>query len=258
MGRNILAMPAQAAPSNPPALPDRSIDDDPPPWLPRGWETRRTAEGQLYYVDHNTRTTSWRLPASSGDIQARETNNQGSSDRFHSRPLPSGWERRLDQQGRTYYVDHNTQSTTWADPRDRAVREPAALNPSTSSSIVGPLPSGWQMRMSSSGRLYYVDHNTQKTTWDDPRLPSVPDADAPQYKRDFRRKVVSLRSQTALQLQPGTCEMKLRRSHLFEDAYREVMRHNPKDLKKKLDIRFDGEIGLDYGGLTRFVDIVTR
>jgi hypothetical protein len=32
------------------------------------------------------------------------------------RMLPSGWERREDVLGRTYYVDHNTKTTTWNRP----------------------------------------------------------------------------------------------------------------------------------------------
>ncbi|KAK2721195.1 hypothetical protein QYM36_003463, partial [Artemia franciscana] len=31
-------------------------------------------------------------------------------------PLPSGWEERLDNNGRTYYVDHNTRTTQWDRP----------------------------------------------------------------------------------------------------------------------------------------------
>lgn len=31
-------------------------------------------------------------------------------------PLPPGWEARVDSNGRTYYVDHNTRSTTWHRP----------------------------------------------------------------------------------------------------------------------------------------------
>jgi len=30
--------------------------------------------------------------------------------------LPPGWERRVDNLGRTYYVDHNTRTTTWSRP----------------------------------------------------------------------------------------------------------------------------------------------
>eukprot|EP00730_Choanoeca_flexa_P003794 TRINITY_DN11502_c0_g1_i4.p1 TRINITY_DN11502_c0_g1~~TRINITY_DN11502_c0_g1_i4.p1 ORF type:complete len:174 (+),score=29.52 TRINITY_DN11502_c0_g1_i4:76-597(+) len=38
-----------------------------------------------------------------------------------------------------------------------------------------PLPPGWDMRWdANTGRYFYIDHNTQQTTWDDPRL-------SPQY-----------------------------------------------------------------------------
>ena len=33
----------------------------------------------------------------------------------------------------------------------------------------GPLPSGWEMRLMKNDRIYFVDHNTRTTTWDDPR-----------------------------------------------------------------------------------------
>jgi len=32
-------------------------------------------------------------------------------------PLPAGWEMRKDPQGRTYFVDHKSKTTTWTDPR---------------------------------------------------------------------------------------------------------------------------------------------
>jgi E3 ubiquitin-protein ligase NEDD4 len=32
-------------------------------------------------------------------------------------PLPAGWEQRFTPEGRAYYVDHSTRSTTWLDPR---------------------------------------------------------------------------------------------------------------------------------------------
>lgn len=85
----------------------------------------------------------------------------------------------------------------------------------------------------------------------DPRLPSSLDQSVPQYKRDFRRKLIYFRSQPALRPVPGQCHMKVRRSHIFEDAYHEIMRQSPTDLKKRLMIKFEGEDGLDYGGLSR-------
>jgi E3 ubiquitin-protein ligase NEDD4 len=38
---------------------------------------------------------------------------------------------------------------------------------------------------------------------------------------------------------------------LFEDAFAEIMRHQPNDLRKRLLITFRGEEGLDYGGVSR-------
>jgi len=54
-----------------------------------------------------------------------------------------------------------------------------------------------------------------------------------------------------MRAQPGNCQIKVRRNHIFEDSYAEIMRQTPNDLKKRLMIKFDGEDGLDYGGLSR-------
>lgn len=42
--------------------------------------------------------------------------------------LPDGWEQKIDKQGRVYYMDHNTRSTTWTRPAPPVV---AILTPST-------------------------------------------------------------------------------------------------------------------------------
>ena len=52
------------------------------------WEVRFDKYSRRYYVDHNTRSTTWERP----------------------QPLPAGWEMRRDPRGRVYYVDHNTRS----------------------------------------------------------------------------------------------------------------------------------------------------
>ncbi|KAF9065282.1 hypothetical protein BDP27DRAFT_1332194 [Rhodocollybia butyracea] len=278
--------------------------------LPPGWERRIDPLGRTYYVDHNTRTTTWNRPSESAsvnnDVQDSETNaardqhsrriladdlleanNSSSSSTSVFRnstatatpppaagsappaltagnnattagtgSLPNGWEERFTLEGRPYYVDHNTRTTTWVDPRRQAIIRVMGPNGQGSSqpqaiSQLGPLPSGWEMRLTSTARVYFVDHNTKTTTWDDPRLPSTLDANVPQYKRDFRRKLIYFRSQPAMRAQPGNCQIKIRRNHIFEDSYAEIMRQTPNDLKKRLMIKFDGEDGLDYGGLSR-------
>lgn len=174
--------------------------------------------------------------------------------------LPPGWEQRHTPEGRAYFVDHNTRTTTWVDPRRQQYIRMYGQNTTSGNnttiqqqpvSQLGPLPSGWEMRLTNTARVYFVDHNTKTTTWDDPRLPSSLDQGVPQYKRDFRRKLIYFRSQPALRILSGQCHVKVRRSAIFEDSYAEIMRQSASDLKKRLMIKFDGEDGLDYGGLSR-------
>uniref|UniRef100_A0A665UJH3 E3 ubiquitin-protein ligase n=1 Tax=Echeneis naucrates TaxID=173247 RepID=A0A665UJH3_ECHNA len=131
------------------------------------WEQRVLPHGRVYYVDHNTKTTTW------------------------ERPLPPGWEKRVDQQGRFYYVDHNTRTTTWQRPTAESVRNYQQWQSQRSqlqgamhqfsqrflyqpsggpleNDPLGPLPPGWEKRQD-NGRVYFVNHNTRTTQWDDPR-----------------------------------------------------------------------------------------
>ncbi|KAL2758142.1 hypothetical protein ACRALDRAFT_1055137 [Sodiomyces alcalophilus JCM 7366] len=268
--------------------------------LPAGWERREDNLGRTYYVDHNTRTTSWNRPTAAGaaeqrsdreaatqverqrhqnrtlpedrtganspTFQAQQTAAQGadSSTMMHTGAttpgtgeLPAGWEQRWTPEGRPYFVDHNTRTTTWVDPRrQQYIRMYGGQNNQSgtvqqSVTQLGPLPSGWEMRLTNTARVYFVDHNTKTTTWDDPRLPSSLDQNVPQYKRDFRRKLIYFRSQPAMRILSGQCHIKVRRSHIFEDSFAEISRQSANDLKKRLMIKFDGEDGLDYGGLSR-------
>ena len=262
--------------------------------LPPGWERRIDHLGRQYYVDHNSRTTTWNRPsndpvannATTATDAARARHNQraladdmldvqnsqadgsgnqtpavvGSNNnatQAGSGPLPAGWEQRFTPEGRPYFVDHNTRTTTWVDPRRQQLLRVIApgqgnlsVQPQTVSQL-GPLPSGWEMRLTSTARVYFVDHNTKTTTWDDPRLPSSLDQNVPQYKRDFRRKLIYFRSQPALRSNTGQCHIKVSRDNIFEGSYTEIMRQTPNDLKKRLMVKFDGEEGLDYGGLSR-------
>lgn len=37
----------------------------------------------------------------------------------------------------------------------------------------GPLPLGWEVRSTVSGRIYFVDHNNRTTQFTDPRLHTI-------------------------------------------------------------------------------------
>ena len=50
-------------------------------------------------------------------------------------PLPDGWEKRVEPNGRVYYVNHKNRTTQWEDPRTQGQLKEE------------PLPQGWEMRM---------------------------------------------------------------------------------------------------------------
>ncbi|KDQ51192.1 hypothetical protein JAAARDRAFT_534576 [Jaapia argillacea MUCL 33604] len=286
---------------NPTPTPIARVDEAP---LPHGWEVRHDETGRPYYVDHNTRTTTWRRPVVStvpsvaplNIIPRNSTSSTGSSSNFANTststtpalspssslrattaspqqqqqgqpasstdaaiPLPPGWEERRTPEGRPYFADHNTHTTSWIDPRLRSHPRPSQSASTTEPqpqplqpTNLGPLPAGWEMRLTSTGKIYFVDHNTRTTTFDDPRLPSSLETNAPQYQRDYRRKVVYFRAQPGLKVREGTVDVKVRRNMVFEDSFGAVMAFGDgEELKKRLMIRFEGEEGLDYGGVSR-------
>lgn len=242
--------------------------------LPPGWEEKQDEKGRSYYIDHNTRTTTWERPVVQSQkpipvemSQTSPTQNVPSG-RHQQSPayestkqtvdqdqgfLPKGWEMRHAPSGRAFYINHFTKTTTWEDPR---LRIPVQLRPKPPIDLsdLGPLPPGWEERTHTDGRVFYIDHHTKKTQWEDPRLqtaaitgPAVP------YSRDYKRKYEYFRKKLKKQLDiPNRFEMKLRRTAIFEDSYRRIIAvKRPEFLKARLWIEFDNEKGLDYGGVAR-------
>ncbi|CAM5095925.1 unnamed protein product [Natator depressus] len=161
----------QVQPVNPPSQTHSTVTQGP---LPPGWEQRVDQHGRVYYVDHVEKRTTWDRPE----------------------PLPQGWERRVDNMGRIYYVDHFTRTTTWQRPTLESVRnyeqwqlqrsqlqgamqqfnqrfiygnQDATPTQKTEFDPLGTLPHGWEKRTDSNGRVYFVNHNTRITQWEDPR-----------------------------------------------------------------------------------------
>ncbi|XP_069785840.1 E3 ubiquitin-protein ligase SMURF2 isoform X7 [Narcine bancroftii] len=74
----------------------------------------------------------------------------------------------------------------------------------------------------------------------------------PRYKRDLVQKLKILRQELSQQQpQAGHCRIEVSREEIFEESYRQVMKMRPKDLWKRLMVKFRGEEGLDYGGVAR-------
>ncbi|KAI2574344.1 E3 ubiquitin-protein ligase NEDD4 isoform 3 [Homo sapiens] len=241
--------------------------------LPPGWEEKQDERGRSYYVDHNSRTTTWTKPTVQATVETSQLTSSQSSAGPQSQAstsdsgqqvtqpseieqgfLPKGWEVRHAPNGRPFFIDHNTKTTTWEDPR---LKIPAHLRGKTSldtSNDLGPLPPGWEERTHTDGRIFYINHNIKRTQWEDPRLENVAiTGPAVPYSRDYKRKYEFFRRKLKKQNDiPNKFEMKLRRATVLEDSYRRIMGVKRADfLKARLWIEFDGEKGLDYGGVAR-------
>ncbi|KAA0193838.1 Neural cell expressed developmentally down-regulated 4 [Fasciolopsis buskii] len=162
-------------------------------------------------------------------------------------------------EGRRFFINHNEQQTTWDDPRQK---QPTTEQPSGSllkmdaerhtMKDLGPLPPGWEERVHTNGRIFYIDHNARTTQWEDPRLerlggPAVP------YSRNYKQKYDYFRSRLRAPRDPqAKFELRVNRATIFEDSFRLIYAiKKPEVLMHRLWIEFIGEKGLDYGGVQR-------
>lgn len=171
--------------------------------------------------------------------------------------LPPGWSMQRAPNGRVFFIDHNQKTTTWIDPRTgcaSSLPSAAAPNAGAEADELGPLPEGWEERLHTDGRIFFIDHNTRTTQWEDPRLsnPQIAGPAVP-YSRDYKRKYEYLKSQLRKPCNvPNKFEIKVRRNSILEDSYRIISSVSRLDLlKTKLWVEFESEVGLDYGGLAR-------
>lgn len=80
--------------------------------LPDGWEECRDFDGKVFYIDHNTRKTTWIDP------RDRLTKPQSFADCFGDE-LPYGWEQSFNPHVGNYYIDHVNQTNQLEDPRQQ-------------------------------------------------------------------------------------------------------------------------------------------
>ncbi|XP_034544408.1 membrane-associated guanylate kinase, WW and PDZ domain-containing protein 3 isoform X2 [Notolabrus celidotus] len=76
--------------------------------LPLNWEMAYTETGMVYFIDHNTKVTTWLDPRLAKKAKPPEKCEDGE--------LPYGWEEIDDPQYGTYYVDHINQKTQFENP----------------------------------------------------------------------------------------------------------------------------------------------
>ncbi|BFF98688.1 E3 ubiquitin-protein ligase Nedd-4 [Drosophila madeirensis] len=240
--------------------------------LPAGWEERQDANGRTYYVNHTARTTQWERPTvlNSNNGQSADQLASDFQRRFHisvdetetgrsataggeEEALPPRWSMQVAPNGRTFFIDHASRRTTWIDPRNGRA-SPMPNQTRRVEDDLGPLPEGWEERVHTDGRVFYIDHNTRTTQWEDPRLsnPNIAGQAVP-YSRDYKQKYEYFKSHIRKPTNvPNKLEIRIRRTSILEDSYRIISSVTKTDLlKTKLWVEFEGETGLDYGGLAR-------
>ena len=228
-----------------------------------------TAEELAPWTDQESSTASAQLAAS-------------------EEPLPPNWAKKTTKQGRDFFINHVARITTWVDPRtgqesplppstdatnagsldrqvstqhpdDQLLIHILTFSPQVSSNSLGPLPDGWEEKHLSNGKMFFVDHNNKRTTWEDPRFfnPNIAGKEV-EYSRDYKYKYEMFMRQ--MKEKGGTerdkFEFSVRRNHIVDDSYNAIgkLKHPlTTKMRHRLWITFAGEQGLDYGGLARLV-----
>lgn len=254
---------------------DRRTDPPQPLDLPRGYEMRKTQQGQVYFYHVPTAYSTWHDPRIPRDLQANEVANELG-------PLPSGWEMRQTQSGRVYFVDHNNRTTQFTDPRlssqiiskllsrrqtnnincqttnnanssvtSETTEADTTSSPTTQSNTPQQLTRNENGNNNNSPTMENASSQNAQTVSELPK--ELMDNELlPKYKRDLVAKLKCLRAElNALQPQSGHCRLEVSRNEIFEESYRLIMKMRPKDMRKRLMVKFRGEEGLDYGGVAR-------
>ncbi|XP_066029047.1 LOW QUALITY PROTEIN: uncharacterized protein [Pocillopora verrucosa] len=180
--------------------------------------------------------------------------------------MPPGWDKKVDQAGRLYFIDHNSRTTTFIDPR-LPVEETLPRRNRSETEVCCFVDDIFNLSCVWSGTFTIVslDRGTRFTP-PSLRSPTAPcttkhryfnanDSSPAPYKRDFEAKVRSFHRQLyhkGFGQGPNKVKLSIRRDHILEDAYDQIMKEPARALhRNRLEIQFAGEEGLDYGGPAR-------
>jgi E3 ubiquitin-protein ligase NEDD4 len=118
--------------------------------LPAAWERRQDHLGRNYYVDHNSRTTTWHRPSFNQVVNNVEHQAEANQARDHH--------------NRRQLVDESfgdPDSTSQVSRSSSAMGNSVPQQSQTpSSDPAGPLPAGWEERRTPEGRVYFVDRKS--------------------------------------------------------------------------------------------------
>jgi len=126
-----------------------------------------------------------------------------------------------------------------------------------------PLPLGWEESVTTKGVTYFIDHVNAITTYQDPRLTLPANLNSknkkkkkkeklPKYKRDFYSKLQNLLVKIHQRLNDeGSIQIPVSRQNLLQDSFQFISGLDSMTLTRRLFIKFEGEEGLDFGGMSR-------
>ncbi|XP_078409424.1 membrane-associated guanylate kinase, WW and PDZ domain-containing protein 2a isoform X12 [Cetorhinus maximus] len=113
--------------------------------LPENWEMAYTEKGEVYFIDHNTKTTSWLDPRLGRKAKLpEECKDDGdklqSGNTGQKLELPYGWEKIDDPLYGTYYVDHINRKTQFENPVLEAKKKLQQQRPMQQDLVPYPMP----------------------------------------------------------------------------------------------------------------------
>ncbi|XP_074524453.1 membrane-associated guanylate kinase, WW and PDZ domain-containing protein 3 isoform X1 [Halichoeres trimaculatus] len=135
------------------AVPEEEDDDERPPLVNGLPEHKEGAEWRKSVPSYTQ---------SSSNMDFRTWSSLPRDDSLE--PLPLNWEMAYTETGMVYFIDHNTKTTTWLDPRLAKKAKPPEKCED------GELPYGWEEIDDPQYGTYYVDHINQKTQFENPVL----------------------------------------------------------------------------------------
>ena len=138
---------AAAAAPNSRAPPNQGTD------LPPNWSLQIAPNGRTFYIDHNKKTTTWNHPVTG---KSSPVPPKGAApNRIRSSSISSNNNSASTTlMGRLFFLGHKFGDFEFNSFFRAAVDD------------AGPLPAGWEERVHSDGRIFFIDHNTRSTSWE--------------------------------------------------------------------------------------------
>ena len=131
------------------------------------YHSSREHSSRDYNSEGSRRTSNHINPQSTSQHRRRgeERARNSTSDRHRHymnrtllhREAPENFDRMTTPHGQVYFVNRLTGQSTWHDPA--LPRDTSELT----NEDLGALPDGWEVRYTTTGRRYFVDHNTRTT-----------------------------------------------------------------------------------------------